>query len=146
LGGIPPYPKRRSTAILDGVMTSTIERNHSRLEGLFEAPGLGFLRSDVELDVSELPDGRVHRGHEAVMAYWESLHDDVWRELTMKVEAIVERDDVAVALVRCRGVGRASGVPVEMRAAWIATLRDGLVASARLTLDPDGALDALGIE
>jgi ketosteroid isomerase-like protein len=80
------------------------------------------------------------------VAYWQSLHDDVWRELTMKVEAIVEQDDVVVTLVRCHGVGRSSGVPVEMRAAWVATLRDGLVASARLTLDRDGALDALGLE
>jgi ketosteroid isomerase-like protein len=146
LEGIPPYPRRRSTAILNGVMASTIERNHSQLEGLLEGPGLGFLCPDVEVDVSELPDGRIYRGHEAAVAYWRSLHDDVWRELTMKVEAIVEQDDVVVALMRCHGVGRSSGVPVEMRAAWIATLRDGLVASARLTLDYDGALDALGID
>ena len=141
--GIPPYLEGCSTAILHGVMASTLERNHSQHERLFEATGLGFLCPDVELDVSELPDGRVYRGREAVRAYWQSLQADVWRELTMKVEAIAERDDLVVALVRCHGVGRGSGVPVEMRAAWVATVRDGRVASARLTLDRDEALDAL---
>jgi ketosteroid isomerase-like protein len=124
-------------------MASTLERNHSQPERLFEATRMGFLCPDVELDVSELPDGRVYRGREAVRAYWQSLHADVWRELTMKVEAIAERDDVVVALVRCDGIGRGSGVPVEMRAAWVATIRDGRVASARLTLDRDEALDPL---
>jgi hypothetical protein len=34
-------------------------------------------------------------------------------------------------------------VPVDMRAAWVATLRDGQVASARLTLDREDALEAV---
>jgi ketosteroid isomerase-like protein len=143
LGGIPPYPKRCPDAILDGVMVSTLEHNDTRPERLVEAIGLGLLCPDVVLDVSELPDGRVYRGREAVEAYWESLHTDVWRELTMEFEEIVEHGDRVVALVRCHGVGRGSGVPVQMPAAWLATLRDGLVASARLTLDRERALTAV---
>jgi ketosteroid isomerase-like protein len=124
-------------------MVSTLEHNDTRPERLVEAIGLGLLRPDVVLDVSELPDGRVYRGREAVEAYWESLHTDVWRELTMEFEEIVEQGDRVVALVRCHGVGRGSGVPVEMPAAWLATVRDGLVASARLTLDRERALEAV---
>jgi ketosteroid isomerase-like protein len=124
-------------------MVSTIERNDTRFEGLFEATGLGFLCSDVELDVSELLDGRVYRGRDAVRAYLDSLRTDVWRDLTMQVEAIAEQDDVVVALVRWHGVGRGSGVPVDMPAGWVATLRDGRVASARLTLDRQRALAAV---
>jgi ketosteroid isomerase-like protein len=130
-------------AILHGVMVSTLEHNDTRPERLVEAPGLGLLCPDVVLDVSELPDGRVYRGREAVKAYWESLHVDVWRELTMEFEEIVEQGDRVVALVRCHGVGRGSGVPVEMPVAWLATVRDGLVASARLTLDRERALKAV---
>jgi ketosteroid isomerase-like protein len=139
LWGIPPYPKRCSTAILHGVTTSTIERSN----GLPEATGLGLLRSDVELDVSELLDGRILRGREAVRAHLRSMQTDVFLELTMEVETIDERDDVLVALVRMKGVGRGSGVPVEMAAAWIATVKDGQVANARLTLDRDAALEAV---
>jgi ketosteroid isomerase-like protein len=124
-------------------MVFTLEHDDTRRVRLGEAAGLGLLCPDVELDVSELPDGRIYRGREAVQAYWESLRTDVWRELTMEFEEIDERGDVVVALVRCSGVGRGSGVPVEMPAAWVATVRDGLVASARLTLDRGAALEAV---
>jgi ketosteroid isomerase-like protein len=125
-------------------MISTLEHNDTQLEGLFQAPGLGFLSQDVELDVSELLDGRVLRGREAVQAYLDSLRTDVWRELTMNIEEIAEESDVLVTLVRLQGVGRGSGVPVDLPAAWVSTLRDGQVASARFTLDREGALEAVG--
>ena len=125
-------------------MISTIEHSNTQPAGLVEATGLGFLSPDVELDVSELLDGRVLRGREAVRAYLDSLKDNVWQELTMHIEATAEASEVLVALVRVHGVGRGSGVPVEMPAAWVATLRDGQVAGARFTLDREGALEAVG--
>lgn len=125
-------------------MISTLEHNDTQLEGLFQAPGLGFLSQDVELDVSELLDGRVLRGREAVQAYLDSLRTDVWQELTMNIEEIAEESNVLVTLVRLQGVGRGSGVPVDLPAAWVSTLRDGRVASARFTLDREGALEAVG--
>ena len=125
-------------------MISTLEHNDTQLEDLFQAPGLGFLSQDVELDVSELLDGRVLRGREAVQAYLDSLRTDVWQELTMNIEEIAEERDVFVTLVRLQGVGRGSGVPVDLPAAWVSTLRDGRVASARFTLDREGALEAVG--
>jgi ketosteroid isomerase-like protein len=125
-------------------MISTIEHNDTQAESLFEATGLGFLSPDVELDLSELLDGRVLRGREAVQTYFDALQTEVWQELTMHVEEIADASDSLVALVRWQGVGRGSGVPVDMRAAWVATLRDGRVASARLTLDRESALEAVG--
>jgi ketosteroid isomerase-like protein len=125
-------------------MISTIEHDDTQVKGLVEAPGLGFLSADVELDLSELPDGRILRGREAVRRYFDALQTEVWQELTMKVEAIADTSDSLVALVRWHGVGRGSGVPVDMQAAWVATLRDGRVASARLSLDRESALDAVG--
>jgi ketosteroid isomerase-like protein len=124
-------------------MISTLEHSDRHLEGLPEATGLRFLRSDVEIDVSELPDGRILRGREAVQKYLDSLRADVWRELEMSTEGIAEESDIVVALVRMKGIGRGSGVPVEMPAAWVAKVRDGRVASARFTLDRGGALQAL---
>lgn len=104
--------------------------------------GLHRLAPSVELDVSELIDGRVYRGRDAVRDYWESLHADVWQELTMETEAIEERGDVTVALVNCRAVGKRSGVPVDFRAAWVASVEDGLITSLRFTLDREAALAA----
>ena len=125
-------------------MISTIEHNDTQAESLFEATGLGFLSPDVELDLSELLDGRVLRGREAVQMYFDALQTEVWQELTMHVEEIADASDSLVALVRWQGVGRGSGVPVDMRAAWVATLRDGRVSSARLTLNRESALEAVG--
>jgi ketosteroid isomerase-like protein len=122
--------------MLRNVMVSTVERSHKRFEGLHS------LAPDVEIDVSELPDGRILRGCESAEDYWRSLLTDVWAELTMDVEAIFEQDGTVVALARFHGVGRGSGVPVEMEVAWVATMREGLVASARLTLDRRLALQA----
>jgi ketosteroid isomerase-like protein len=125
-------------------MISTLEHSDRHLQGLPEATRLRFLRSDVEIDLSELPDGRILRGREAVQKYLDSLRADVWRELEMSTEGIAEESDIVVALVRMKGIGRGSGVPVEMPAAWVAKVRDGRVASARFTLDRAGALEAVG--
>ena len=124
-------------------MISTIEHNDTPADGLFETGGLGFLSPDVELDLSELLDGRILRGRDAVRTYFDTLQNEVWQELTMSIEAIADKSDSLVALVRWQGVGRGSGVPVDMPAAWVATLRDGKIASARLTLDREDALGAV---
>jgi len=87
----------------------------------------------------------VYRGRDSVRAYFEALRADVWAEISMKPEAVVEGDGVVVALVRFQARGRRSGVPVDLTAAWVASLRDGLVASARLTLDREAALRAAGV-
>lgn len=121
-------------------MVSTVERKDTRFEGL------DSLCRDVEIDVSELPDGRILRGREAVEVYLDSLCADVWSELKMQVEAISQQGDKVVAQVRLHGVGGKSGVPVEMRATWIANLRDGRVASARLTFDRKTALEPVAAE
>jgi ketosteroid isomerase-like protein len=133
-------------------VVSTAPHSETQLERLFDAAsgseqleaGLEHLCPDVELDLSEVIDGRVHRGRDSVRAYLEALHADVWSELSMEPEAIAEGHGVIVALVRCRAVGRASGVPVEVPAAWVATLDDGRIKTARFTLDRERALEATG--
>jgi ketosteroid isomerase-like protein len=133
---------------------STAPHSETQLERLFDGTsgseridaGLDHLSPDVELDLSELIDGRVYRGRDAVRDYLDSLHADIWSELTMEPEAIAQARGVVVALVHCRAVGRSSGVPVEVRAAWVATLADGRIKSARFTLDRERALEAAGIK
>lgn len=129
-------------------MISTAPRSETQLERLIDCSSgseriEAHLCPDVELDLSELIDGRVYRGRDSVRAYLDSLRADVWSELTIEPEAIAEGHGVVVALVHCRAVGRASGVPVEVGAAWVATLDDGRISSARFTLDRERALEAL---
>jgi ketosteroid isomerase-like protein len=103
---------------------------------------LQLLAPDVELDMSELIDGRVYRGRDGACACWESLHEDVWAELRMETEAIEQHGSTVVALVNCHAVGKRSGVPVDFEAAWVATLDDGLVKTARFTLDRQAARES----
>ena len=103
---------------------------------------LQLLAPDVELDMSELIDGRVYRGRDGACSCWESLHEDVWSELRMETEAIEEHGNTVVALVNCHAVGKRSGVPLDFKAAWVATLDDGLVKTARFTLDRQAALES----
>ena len=134
-------------------MISTAPHSDTQVERLFHAAsaperldaGLEHLCPDVELDLSELIDGRVHRGRDSVRAYVDSLQEDVWAEFTMEPEAIAEGHGVIVALVRCRAVGRASGVPVEVPAAWVATLDEGRIKTARFTMDRERALEAAAV-
>jgi hypothetical protein len=77
---------------------STAHSTETQLERLFDAApgsegfdaGLEHLCPDVELDLSELIDGRVHRGRDSVCAYLDSLNADVWSELTMEPEEAAE--------------------------------------------------------
>ena len=103
---------------------------------------LGLLSPDVELDLSEMPDGTVLYGLAAVREHW-ARRTDVWQELEMKIEWIAEHEGLLVALVRLEGRGRLSGAPVSAQAAVVATMRDGQVTSARLTFDRQAALQAV---
>jgi ketosteroid isomerase-like protein len=105
-------------------------------------PGLDLLSPDVELDLSELPDGTVLYGRAAVREYWER-HADVWQEFEIEPEWVAEHDGVLVALVELRGRGRLSGAPVAAQAAWVADVRDGRLNSAFLTFNRGRALEAV---
>ncbi len=132
-----------------GANTQTITAGE-HLERLFDATigadgledGLSFLCPDVELDMTEVLDGSVYKGRAAVRAYCES-HADAWQAMEMQPESIEERRGVVVALVQLHAQGRESGVNVEAPAAWVATLRDGKVASARFTMNRGRALEAV---
>ena len=104
-----------------------------------------MLSLDAEWDVSEMPDGKVYRGRAEIRAYWEELFSDAWDLLAMDLERIESADNVVVALVRFRAVGRGSAVPVEVPAAWVVNLREGLVVRAKLTFDRRAALEAAGL-
>ena len=127
-----------------GTHTQTIAADTPALQEPTAAPGpgLALLSPDVELDLSEMPDGTVLYGKAAVADWWEH-RTDVWQELEIKPEWVAEHDGVLVALVQLQGRGRLSGAPVSAQAAWVASMRHGQVQSARLTFDRVSALEAV---
>ena len=55
-----------------------------------------------------------------------------WESLEMEITEMIEAGDHVVVMMRQTGRGRGSGVPVEGITAWLYTVRDGKIASARV--------------
>ncbi len=71
---------------------------------------------------------------------------EVWSDLELEVEDVIAAPDGSVVtLLRQRGRGRDSGIPMEMTMAQIATLRDGKVTRLDNYEDRGEALRAAGL-
>jgi len=106
--------------------------------------GLSFCDPDIEWDGTNLPDGKVARGHEAVVEHamrWAEMWDD-WR---MEPEQFVDAGGDQVILV-FREIGRSeSGLHMDERHAELYALREGKVVSRKGFSDPAEALEAVGL-
>jgi uncharacterized protein len=54
--------------------------------------------------------------------------DETWDNLRAEVDEYIDAGDCVIALIRFRGLGRRSGVPVEMGSYHVFTVRNGKVA------------------
>ena len=108
------------------------------------ASGLSFCDSDIEWDGTNLPDGKVERGHQAIVEHamrWAELWDD-W---TMKPERFIDAGgDHVVLLFRETGRSR-SGLQMDERHGELYAVRDGKVVYRKGFSDPDEALEAAGL-
>jgi ketosteroid isomerase-like protein len=106
--------------------------------------GLSFCDPEIEWDGTNLPDGKVARGHEAIVEHamgWAEMWDD-WR---MQPEQFIDgRGDQVVVLFRETGRSE-SGLQMDERHAELYTLRDGKVVYRKGFSDPDEALEAVGL-
>ena len=106
---------------------------------------LSFYAPDVEWDGTNLPDGQVGTGHEAILdhiARWA----DVWDDWTVEVERVVEAgSDQVILFMRERGQS-ASGLTMDERHAELYTLRDGKIVRRQGFSDPSQALEAAGLQ
>jgi uncharacterized protein len=116
-----------------------IERDFSRISELLDP--------EVVIDLSRNifnPD--VYRGYEGVKRYVEAV-DEMWDGFEASIEEVIDAGDTVVTATRLSGVGRGSGVQVEMQMFQVVTLRDGRVL--RVTggyRDRGEALEAAGLE
>jgi ketosteroid isomerase-like protein len=102
---------------------------------------LACLATDVEWDGTNLPDGRVGRGHQAVLDHL-GRWADTWDEWTVDVEQIRAAEDEKVfVLIRERGRS-SSGLEMDERHAELYTVRDGRVVHRVGFSDPAEALEA----
>lgn len=132
--------------------TGMSSRNLEIVRGLYRAFNRGALDSmleganaDVEFDASErLPDEGVIRGRDAYRRFFERTFD-TWERFVAEVDELVDAGDAVVALVRISGVGKASRVTVEERAAHVIWLREGRPYRVKVFADRDDALRAAGL-
>jgi ketosteroid isomerase-like protein len=105
---------------------------------------LSFYDPDVEWDGTNLPDGQIGRGHEAIMEHlrrWAAQ----WEEWTVEVERIVDaRSDRVVVFLRERGRS-ASGLNMDELHAEVYEVRGGKIVRRQGFSDPNDALEAVGL-
>jgi ketosteroid isomerase-like protein len=86
----------------------------------------------------------VYRGHDGVDA-WFAAHDEAWRDVSAVAESFRHDRDWVLVLGRLRAHGRSSGADLDVRAAAVWYLADGLITSVRIYSDRAEALKAVGL-
>src|SRR6476620_2140094 len=111
------------------------------LDGDVQA-ALSMYDPDVEWDGTNLPDGRVGRGPDAIMehiARWSSM----WENWNVDVERLVDAG-VDHVVVFIHETGRSSsGLDIDERHAELYRIRDGKIVRRQGFADPKDALKAL---
>jgi ketosteroid isomerase-like protein len=101
---------------------------------------LALIDPHVEVrDRPEAPDPQTYHGHEGVRAAVQSTFD-TFDLVEFEPERFVEVGDRVVIVIRMRGTGKESGVPVEDRIAHHWTLRKGRAWRLQVYSDPDEAI------
>lgn len=109
----------------------------------FEAAATHFA-PDVEIDASErILNPAVYTGIDGARRFRDEIAE-AWGGFHVEIEDLRSAGDEVVVLVRSAAEGRASGVQVDRRAAWVVTLRDQKVTRLRLYRDRGQALEAVG--
>jgi ketosteroid isomerase-like protein len=86
----------------------------------------------------------VFRGPDAA-AEWYAAVDETWEELTVGIQEARDCGDRVVAFGPLRGRGRESGAAIDIEAAAVAHVRDGLITSLQFFTSPAAALEAAGL-
>jgi len=113
------------------------------LQADFET-ALASYDADVEWDGTNLPDGQVGRGHEAILNHMIRWADQ-WDEWNVEVERVIDAgEEQVVVFIRETGKSK-SGLAMDELHAELYSLRDGKVVRRRGFSDPNEALEAAGL-
>ena len=117
-----------------------VQAVYDRFRGGDTEGALALYSPDVEVhDRPEIPDPKVHHGHEGVLAaLYESRSE--FAALDILPEEFIDTGDRVIVVCLFVGRGRESGVPVEQRLCHAWTVRDGLVTRMEVHSDRDAAL------
>jgi ketosteroid isomerase-like protein len=68
-----------------------------------------------------------------------------WERFQLEIEDVFESDDQVIVFVRSIGEGRGSGVEVDYRSAWVATVLGGKIMRLQLYRERNEAFHAAGL-
>jgi ketosteroid isomerase-like protein len=129
-------------------MESNVEIMRTALEAFNSRDGARF---DALLDgraeivpVRAAVDGTTFRGPDAASQYCTAVEES-WQALRWEVEEIRDLGGQVIALGRIQGRGRDSGAGLDVRGAWVADLRDGLITRFQTYSDRAAAIKAVGL-
>lgn len=107
---------------------------------------LDLTASEVQIDMSRrIFNPYVYKGHAGLRRLVRDVQE-VWEAFSITPERFVDAGEHVVVIMSRHGRGRESGVDVEQRTAGIWTVRDGQVIRMETDMDPQQALEAVGIE
>jgi ketosteroid isomerase-like protein len=106
-----------------------------------------FFDPDVEWHplTGSLVEGVPYRGHDGVRQYFEDLAES-WELSWVVADRYLDAGDSVVVFGRIHGRGRASELEMEIPAAWVWKVRDGLVTYMHVYTHESEALEAAGLE
>jgi ketosteroid isomerase-like protein len=127
------------------------EQNVAVVRGMWDAflsndfeASLAAFDTDVEWDGTNLPDGKVSRGLDAVVEHATSWAE-MWETWEVDLEDVIDAGgDRVIAFIWERGRSKA-GLQVNERHSELYTLRDGKIVYRKGFSDADEALDATGL-
>ena len=126
----------------------TVDVMRAAMEAFNRRDGEGFgavMTRDAEIvPVRAALEGTVYRGPDAAARYCAAV-DESWEDLSWEIEEIRDGGDWVLALGQIRGRGRGSGAALDVRAAWVARFREGLVANFHTYTDRAEAFEAVGL-
>lgn len=107
---------------------------------------LEFLDPQIEWrGYTHIPESGTLQGREEVKAWLERFLD-AWEQLEIEVDELITAGEQVVALVRFRGSGKGSGVPVEGGTdAHVWTVSDGRAVAVALYQGTREALESVGL-
>jgi ketosteroid isomerase-like protein len=111
------------------------------LEGM-----LGYIAPEFEFHTSgRFADTEaVYRGRQGWTDFW-NIFRAAWEHITISIERIEDLDDRVLILGTFHGRGRESGVEITGDAAWLLTIRGGMVLHGRAFAGWDEGLEAAGL-
>jgi ketosteroid isomerase-like protein len=118
--------------------------------GFDESVRQGIVASNLEwragprggVGVAGLEDGVGRAGYVDFMRRWTEDFDD----FGVETEEIIDADnDHVVVITRQYGTGKGSGMTVEIRTGAVLTLEAGRITRVALFLEPNDALEAVGL-